>query len=53
MLSSIVLTGLARRLDERYADAFQFLDALDELKRRWKTPVPVSLSNYIDELLKE
>ena len=53
MLSSIVLTGLARRLDERYADAFQFLDALDELKRRWKIPAPVSLSDYLDEFLKE
>ncbi|MBN1808325.1 MAG: serine/threonine protein kinase [Planctomycetes bacterium] len=52
-LSTIVLTGLARRLDERYADAFQFLDALQELISRFLAGSPPALSDYMSELLEE
>lgn len=48
-LSSVVLTGLARRLDERYADAFQFLDALEEAANHLDNPG--SLADYLADLL--
>jgi len=52
-LSAVVLTGLARRLDERYADAFQFIDALDELERRFRMEQPPLISDYVASLLEE